>query len=83
MRDLGSDEESVFLSAKAARFSEDTIQSALDGYRIAWRPSQQWFQKVFINTENAEEQNPDERINMIVKAIDRKPDLYPVIGQGY
>ena len=76
MSDLGSPLSSIAASAKASRFSEDTIKSAYAGYRIAWRPNRAWAEKAYVNTEQGEEQNPNERLQMIADSVNKKPDVY-------
>jgi hypothetical protein len=76
MRDLGSPNSSIAASAKASRFSEDTIRSADAGYRIAWRGNDAWFGKAYANTKQGEEQDPNERLQMIANKLNKKPDIY-------
>ena len=76
MKALGSPESSIAASAKASRFSSDTIQSANAGYRIAWRPNKAWADKAYANTKQGEEQDPNERIRMVLDAVNKKPDVY-------
>ena len=76
MKDLGSPESSIAASAKQASFSSDTIQSAYAGYRIAWKPNQEWANKVSANIQQSKEQDPQERIGMVLNKIKTKPDIY-------
>jgi hypothetical protein len=76
MKSLGSPESSIGASAKASKFSDDTIQSAYAGYRIAWRPNNTWAEKAYANTKQGEEQDPNERLQMIANTINKKPDIY-------
>jgi hypothetical protein len=76
MKSLGSPESSIGASAKASKFSDDTIQSAYAGYRIAWRPNNTWAEKAYANTKQGEEQDPNERLQMIANTINNKPDIY-------
>lgn len=76
MKDLGSPESSIAASAKQASFSSDTVQSAYAGYRIAWKPNQEWANKVSANIQQSKEQDPQERIGMVLNKIKTKPDIY-------
>ena len=76
MKDLGSPTSSIAASAKASRFSEDTIESAYAGYRVAWKGNDAWFEKAYANTKQGEEQDPSERVRMVRNATDGKPDVY-------
>ena len=76
MKALGSSNSSIAASAKASRFSEDTIRSADAGYRIAWRGNDAWFGKAYANTKQGEEQDPNERLQMIANKLNKKPDIY-------
>lgn len=76
MSDLGSPLSSIAASAKANRFSEDTIKSAYAGYRVAWRPNRAWAEKAYANTQQGEEQDPNERVQMVFDAVNKKPDIY-------
>lgn len=76
MISLGSTESSVASSAKAFKFSDDTIESAYAGYRIAWRGANAWFEKVYRNAEQSGEQDPSDKVNMIYNATKDKPDIY-------
>lgn len=80
MKALGSSNSSIAASAKASRFSEDTIRSADAGYRIAWRGNDAWFGKAYANTKQGEEQDPNERLQMIANKLNKKPDIYWVNG---
>lgn len=81
MSDLGSPLSSIAASAKASRFSEDTIKSAYAGYRIGWRPAKAWAEKAYANTKQGGEQDPDERLQMIANSINRKTDIYWINDQ--
>jgi len=76
MISLGSTESSVASSAKTFKFSDDTIESAYAGYRIAWRGANAWFEKVYRNAEQSGEQDPSDKVNMIYKATKDKHDIY-------
>ena len=76
MKDLGSPESSIAASAKQASFSSDTIQSAYAGYRIAWKPNQEWANKAYANAKQSGEQDPQEKLGMVVNKIKTKPDIY-------
>jgi hypothetical protein len=78
MSSLGSSQASIRASAKLYRFSDDTIDSAFSGYRVAWYPDSgnKWADKVYENTQRAGEQDPAEKLRLIYEALQRKPDLY-------
>jgi hypothetical protein len=76
MKDLGSPESSTYASAKLFRFSDDTIQSAYAGYRIAWKPNKAWAEKAYFNAQQSEEQDPNEKVGMVFKSVGKKPDIY-------
>jgi len=76
MKDLGSPESSTYASAKLFRFSDDTIQSAYAGYRIAWKPNKAWAEKAYFNAKQSEEQDPNEKVGMVFKSVGKKPDIY-------
>lgn len=73
---MGSKPESVFSSAKAYRFSDDTIQSAYGGFRYAWKPNEAWFAKTFASAQQGGEQDPSSKVQAIARSVGRKPDLY-------
>jgi len=72
MVSMGSTESSVYSSAKIYRFSDDTISSAYQGYRIAWRPNDKWNQKTYFNAEQAKEQDPTQKIQSVNRSVNRK-----------
>jgi hypothetical protein len=82
MEALGSDPAEIQAAARQARFSADTVQSAWGGYRLAWRPSQQWVVKAANNAERRGEQLPQEKVDFIFNAVGRKPGFYWVRGGG-
>ena len=72
MVSMGSTETSVYSSAKIYKFSDDTISSAYQGYRIAWRPNDKWNQKTYFNAEQAKEQDPTQKIQSVDRSVNRK-----------
>jgi hypothetical protein len=72
MVSMGSPESSVYSSAKMYKFSDDTIGSAYQGYRIAWRPNDKWNQKTYFNAEQAKEQDPMQKLQSINRSVNRK-----------
>ena len=80
MVSMGSTESSVYSSAKMYKFSDDTIGSAYQGYRIAWRPNDKWNQKTYFNAEQAKEQDPMQKLQSINKSVNRKGAVYYVNG---
>jgi hypothetical protein len=72
MVSMGSTESSVYSSAKIYKFSDDTISSAYQGYRIAWRPNDKWNQKTYFNAEQAKEQDPTQKIQSVDRSVNRK-----------
>ena len=76
MSDLGSTPDSLYASAKAAKFSDDSIQSAYSGYRVGWKPNKALLQKMFDNVKQGKEQDPMERISSLLRSVDRKTDLH-------
>lgn len=80
MVSMGSKESSVYASAKMYKFSDDTIGSAYQGYRIAWRPNEKWNQKTYFNAEQAKEQDPMQKIQSINRSVNRKGSVYYING---
>ena len=80
MVSMGSEESSVYASAKIYKFSDDTIGSAYQGYRVAWRPNDKWNQKTYFNAEQAKEQDPMQKIQSINRSVNRKGAVYYVNG---
>jgi len=80
MVSMGSEESSVYASAKIYKFSDDTIGSAYQGYRIAWRPNDKWNQKTYFNAEQAKEQDGMQKIQSIDRSVNRKGAVYYVNG---
>lgn len=80
MVSMGSEESSVYASAKIYKFSDDTIGSAYQGYRIAWRPNDKWNQKTYFNAQQAKEQDPMQKIQSINRSVNRKGSVYYVNG---
>jgi len=80
MVSMGSEESSVYASAKIYKFSDDTIGSAYQGYRIAWRPNDKWNQKTYFNAQQAKEQDPMQKIQSINRSVNRKGSMYYVNG---
>jgi hypothetical protein len=80
MVSMGSPESSVYSSAKMYKFSDDTIGSAYQGYRIAWRPNDKWNQKTYFNAEQAKEQDPTQKLQSINKSVNRKGAVFYVNG---
>ena len=78
MVSMGSAEPSVYASAKMYKFSDDTIGSAYQGYRIAWRPNEKWNEKAYFNAAQAKEQDPMQKIQSINRSVSRKGSLYYV-----
>jgi hypothetical protein len=76
MLDMGSDPNAVTSNASVYRFSKDTIESAMQGYRIPWVPADKWFETVDRNVLSGGEQDPAERRMMIRQAVSTKPDVY-------
>jgi hypothetical protein len=76
MISLGSTPEQLVSSAKAYRFSEDTITSAYAGYRIPWVPNDKWVEKMVSNAIRVGEQDPAEKLEFLRRSLDRKADLY-------
>jgi hypothetical protein len=72
MVSMGSTESSVYSSAKLYKFSDDTLGSAYQGYRIAWRPNDKWNQKTYFNAEQAKEQDPMQKLQSINRSVNRK-----------
>jgi hypothetical protein len=83
MKQMGSTDNSLIASAKYYKFSDDTLASARDGYRIAWRPNEAWVRKAYLNAERGGEQDPREKVQMILQSVRRKQDLYWVTDGGY
>ena len=83
MKQMGSTDRSLITSAKFFKFSDDTLVSARDGYRIAWRPNEAWVRKAYLNAERGGEQDPREKVQMILQSVRRKQDLYWVTDGGY
>ena len=83
MKQMGSTDRSLITSAKFFKFSDDTLASARDGYRIAWRPNEAWVRKAYLNAERGGEQDPREKVEMILQSVRRKQDLYWVTDGGY
>ena len=83
MKQMGSTDSSLIASAKYYKFSDDTLVSARDGYRIAWRPNEAWVRKAYLNAERGGEQDPREKVDMILQSVRRKQDLYWVTDGGY
>ena len=80
MVSMGSEESSVYASAKIYKFSDDTIGSAYQGYRVAWRPNDKWNQKTYFNAEQAKEQGGMQKIQSINRSVNRKGAVYYVNG---
>ena len=78
MVSMGSEESSVYASAKIYKFSDDTVGSAYQGYRVAWRPNDKWNQKTYFNAEQAKEQDPMQKIQSINRSVNRKGAVYYV-----
>jgi hypothetical protein len=76
MEGMGSTADSLYSSARAARFSNDSIQSAYAGYRIGWQPHPNWLRNAYENAAGVEEQDPDEKIRLISESLNRKSDVY-------
>ena len=76
MEGMGSTADSLYSSARAARFSNDSIQSAYAGYRIGWQPHPNWLRNAYENAARVEEQDPDEKIRLISESLNRKSDVY-------
>jgi hypothetical protein len=76
MLDMGSNPNAVMSNASAYRFSKDTIESAMQGYRIPWVPADKWFETVDRNVLSGGEQDPAERRMLIRQAVSTKPDAY-------
>ena len=76
MISMGSTPEDIVSSAKAYRFSEDTITSAYAGYRIPWVPNDKWVEKMVSNAIRVGEQDPAEKLEFLRRSLDRKADLY-------
>ena len=83
MKQMGSTDRSLGTSAKFFKFSDDTLVSARDGYRIAWRPNEAWVRKAYLNAERGGEQDPREKVDMILQSVRRKQDRYWVTDGGY
>ena len=80
MVSMGSEESSVYASAKIYKFSDDTIGSAYQGYRVAWKPNDKWNQKTYFNAEQAKEQDGMQKIQSINRSVNRKGAVYYVNG---
>jgi hypothetical protein len=76
MISMGSTPEDIVSSAKAYRFSEDTIKSAYAGYRIPWVPNDKWVEKMISNAIRVGEQDPAEKLEFLRRSLDRKADIY-------
>lgn len=80
MVSMGSDPSSVYSSAKLYKFSDDTINSAYQGYRIAWRPNDKWNEKTYFNAAQSKEQDPMQKIQSVNRSVNRKGSIYYVSG---
>jgi hypothetical protein len=80
MVSMGSKEDSVYASAKMYKFSDDTLTSAYQGYRIGWRPNDKWLQKAYFNAEQAKEQDPLQKIQSVNRSVNRKGPVYYING---
>jgi hypothetical protein len=76
MLDMGSNPDIVTENASVYRFSKNTIESAMLGYRIPWVPNDKWYETVYRNVLSGQQQDPVERIMMIRQAVSKKPDVY-------
>lgn len=76
MLDMGSNPDVVMSNASSYRFSKNTIESAMQGYRIPWVGNDKWDETVVRNVLSGKEQDPVERIMMIRQAQSTKPDVY-------
>lgn len=76
MLDMGSNPDIVTENASVYRFSKNTIESAMQGYRIPWVPNDKWYETVYRNVLSGQQQDPVERIMMIRQAVSKKPDVY-------
>ena len=76
MLDMGSNPDVVMSNASSYRFSKNTIESAMQGYRIPWVGNDKWDETVVRNVLSGKEQDPVERIMMIRQAQSKKPDVY-------
>jgi hypothetical protein len=76
MLSMGSNPDVVMENASVYRFSKNTIESAMQGYRIPWVANDKWYETVYRNVLSGKEQDPVERIMMIRQAASKKPDVY-------
>lgn len=76
MLDMGSNPDIVMSNASVFRFSKNTIESSMLGYRIPWVANDKWYETVYRNVLSGKEQDPVERIMMIRQAVSTKPDVY-------
>ncbi len=76
MLDMGSNPDAVMSNASSYRFSKNTIESGMQGYRIPWVGNDKWDETVYRNVLSGKEQDPVERIMMIRQAQSTKPDVY-------
>ena len=68
---------------KWGAFSDHTLASARDGYRVAWRQNKAWVEKAYLNAERRGEQDTSENVQMIQQSVRRKRHLYWVTDGGY
>ena len=76
MLDMGSNPDIVMANASVYRSSKNTIESAMQGYRIPWASNDKWYETVVRNVLSGKEQDPVERIMMIRQTVSKKPDVY-------
>ena len=75
MQRLGAKTPDVLRTAKAAGYSQDSIQSALRGYRIEWRPNDEFFRKMQDDIVRLEEDDFSLRRQAIVDYKRERPRL--------
>jgi hypothetical protein len=83
MKQMGSTDNSLIASAKYYKFSDQRLLAAREGYSPSWIPAQAWTRKAYLAAERGGEQDPREKVGMILQSVRRKEDFTWVTDGGY
>ena len=75
MEGLGMSRDDMYRSAKAVKYSTDSIDSAYGNYRISKKPNKQFYGKLTYNVSQAGEDVAADRVAAIEAVVNGRPDI--------